>query len=265
MGNKEVLEEKKRERIGQINQNRFGTTLKIINYVSCHKVLIEFQDDFRYKTWITYGQFLNGEIKNPFDKSVFGAGYIGVGDCICKTNNVYCKEYIAWSEMLRRCYAPNADKKWPTYANCTVCDEWHNFQNFSQWYSEHWYETAENKLYVDKDILYKGNKIYSPKTCLLVPARINTLIVAHQGGRGEYPLGVSYNKARKKYEVQLTKNKNGNKLHVHGGMYDSAEEAFYAYKAQKEAYIKEVADEYKYIIPQKVYEALYRYKIEITD
>jgi hypothetical protein len=33
----------------------------------------------------------------------------------------------------------------------------------------------------------------------------------------------------------------------------------------KENYIKQVADEYKDLIPQKVYEALYRYEVEIND
>ena len=43
------------------------------------------------------------------------------------------------------------------------------------------------------------------------------------------------------------------------------EEAFRAYKQFKEDYIKQVADEYKDKIPQKLYDAMYNYKVDITD
>jgi hypothetical protein len=33
----------------------------------------------------------------------------------------------------------------------------------------------------------------------------------------------------------------------------------------KESYIKEIADKWKYKIADKVYQALYNYKVEITD
>lgn len=46
---------------------------------------------------------------------------------------------------------------------------------------------------------------------------------------------------------------------------DQVEEAFLTYKRFKENYIKQVADEYKNLIPDKVYQALYNYKVEITD
>lgn len=47
--------------------------------------------------------------------------------------------------------------------------------------------------------------------------------------------------------------------------FDTLEEAFYSYKNFKERYIKQVANEYKDKIPQKVYDAMYRYEIKITD
>jgi uncharacterized UPF0160 family protein len=37
------------------------------------------------------------------------------------------------------------------------------------------------------------------------------------------------------------------------------------YKHFKEKYIKEIADKYKEKIPSKLYEAMYRYEVEITD
>ena len=47
------------------------------------------------------------------------------------------------------------------------------------------------------------------------------------------------------------------------GIYDTVEETFAAYAKAKEDIIKQVADEYKNIIPQNVYDALYNYKLDI--
>ena len=46
---------------------------------------------------------------------------------------------------------------------------------------------------------------------------------------------------------------------------DKPFQAFTCYKQFKENYIKQVADEYKDLIPQEVYEALYKYEVEIND
>ena len=37
------------------------------------------------------------------------------------------------------------------------------------------------------------------------------------------------------------------------------------YKQFKENYIKQVADEYKDLIPEKLYNAMYEYEVEIED
>ena len=47
--------------------------------------------------------------------------------------------------------------------------------------------------------------------------------------------------------------------------FDTPEEAFYVYKEAKEAYIKEVANKWKDQIDPKVYDALMKYQVEITD
>ena len=55
-----------------------------------------------------------------------------------------------------------------------------------------------------------------------------------------------------------------NKL-INLGTFPTIEEAFDAYKIAKEKEIKRIADEYKDKIPQKLYDAMYSYKVEITD
>ena len=163
--------------------------------------------------------------------------------------------------MLERCYDPNYKEKYPSYIGCRVCDEWLNFQNFAEWFENNYYEVDGEKIHLDKDILIKGNKIYSPKTCLLVPQRINDLFVKRDNDRGNSPIGVCSPNKDNKYLVQCLQGDKSRFI----GYYDNELEAFYAYKIAKESYIKEVADEYKDIIPSVVYDALYNYEIEITD
>ena len=114
---------------------------------------------------------------------------------------------------------------------------------------------------LDKDILIKGNKVYGPDTCIFVPQDINKLFTKRNNNRGNYPIGVSYNKQQKKYKSYCNTNSKQNFL----GYYDTPEEAFTIYKQFKENYIKQVADEYKNHIPEKLYNAMYEYEVEIDD
>ena len=150
--------------------------------------------------------------------------------------------------------------KTPSYKDCEVCEEWHNFQNFAKWYDENYYEVKGEKTQIDKDILIKGNKIYSPDKCLFVPQKINLLFVKGSGG-SHLPIGVGECKRTGKYIARLRKNG----TYVTVGRYDNPCEAFLAYKKEKEEYIREMALTYKQLIPTKVYEAVINYKIEIND
>ena len=164
--------------------------------------------------------------------------------------------------MLERCYYEIVQSKQPTYKGCSVCDEWHNFQNFAKWFDENYYQCGNEKTHLDKDILFKKNKIYSPDTCIFVPQKINLLFLKNGKNRGIYPIGVYFEKSRNKYNAHLCAT--GKTI----GRYNAPEEAFQAYKQTKENYIKKVADEYKSKypqFPQKLYEAMYRYEVEIDD
>ena len=163
--------------------------------------------------------------------------------------------------MFFRCYDTKNIKRYPTYQDVSVCEEWHNYQNFAKWFEENYNPEVMEGWHLDKDIIVKGNKIYSPETCCFVPSDINYLITKANSIRGDYPIGVKFNKKRNKFYAILTKY---NKPFL-VGTYTTAEEAFYAYKEAKEAHIKEVADKWKEQITDKVYKSLINYKIEITD
>ena len=159
--------------------------------------------------------------------------------------------------MLERCYSKKKHKKRPTYVESYVDNRWHNFKTFAEWSECNWKHWMDETWHLDKDILIKGNKIYSPETCCFVPRTINTLFTKSEAKRGDYPIGVSKEKNYRKFKATFKK--------TTLGRYTTAEEAFQAYKDAKEKYIKEVADKWKGLISDKVYQAMYNYQVEITD
>ena len=114
---------------------------------------------------------------------------------------------------------------------------------------------------LDKDLLHKGNKIYSPETCVFVPQRINTLICNRALDRGNYPIGVTFKKGLNKYNARC----NVNNERIDLGVFLTEIEAFNTYKHFKESLIKEMADKYKNKIPKILYDAMYKYEININD
>jgi hypothetical protein len=165
--------------------------------------------------------------------------------------------------MLTRCYSEKRREiNYLSYENCTVCEEWHNYQNFKKWYELNYYEIEEEEMELDKDILYKNNKIYSPQTCIFVPYSINLLFI--KPNKRKLPQGVCYDKNRNKYIAQIICiNKNLNKGHISLGRYNTVEEAFFVYKNAKEDYVKQLAEIYKvkYSIPDALYNAMLCYKV----
>lgn len=245
-----------KSRIGEISYNRYGTPMKIIKYENSHKVTIEFQDEYKYKKECYYRSFLIGKILNPYDKIYFNVGCLGE-----ITASSHSKAYSVWRSMLKRCYSKIKDLRTQSYENCIVSDDWLIFKNFCDWYESNYYEVDNEKMCLDKDILIKGNKLYSSDTCMIVPYKINMLFAKCYGHRGEYPIGVSYVKDKNKFRISAS-DLIMNKPKCY---FDTPEETFYVYKEAKENYIKQIADEYKDKIPLKLYEAMYKYVIEITD
>ena len=254
-------------RMGETNISNEGYEMKIIKYNGCMDIWVEFQDEHSANVHAQYSSFKNGEVKNPYHKSVFGVGYLGQGKY--KTMDEYNKHtmiYKTWQRMLKRCYDAYYINKYPSYIDCIVCKEWHNFQSFASWYETNYYEIPNEKMELDKDILIKGNKIYSPETCMFVPKRINILFTKCNAIRGKYPIGVCLNKNVNKFMAYCSfLNENGKKKKKTLGYYNTSEEAFLVYKQFKEKYIRQIANEYKDLIPNKLYEALYRYEVEIND
>ena len=255
-------------RLDEINYNKFGSKIIIKEYRNSLDVDIYFPE----YDWIAknnqYDNFKRGVVRCPYEPRSFNKGYLGEGKYdIYGENTRHNKCYNTWKSMLERCYDEKFQIKQPTYMGCKVCKEWLNFQNFADWYYKNYYKIDNEKMCLDKDILVKGNKIYSPETCVFVPHNINILFIERDKCRGSFPIGVSYHKQHNKYSSNChVYNFDTSKSKLkHLGYYETPEEAFKVYKEFKESYIKQVADYYKNKIPTKLYDALYNYQVEITD
>lgn len=251
---------KAKERIGKTHLNNYGSKMEIVEYKDVHNIWVKF--DNGYVTKCQYTDFQRGDVANPYDKTVFNIGFIGEG--IYKFERNKNKRDVVWRSMISRCYSEKIQLTKPRYLGCVVCEEWHNFQNFAKWFDKNYYEVDSETMDLDKDIIIKNNKIYSPSTCIFAPHRINSLFVKANKSRGNLPIGVHAKNG--KYEISCSTNLIPfyNKKGMSKG-YNTSEEAFNFYKQFKEQYIKDVADTYKNKIPNKLYKAMYEYKVEITD
>lgn len=250
-----------KHRIGEINVNNFGSIIKISNYRSSDDIDVYFPEYDWTNKRATYQSFTKGQVKCPYEPRIYNVGYIGEG--VRDVNDIKTRRcYNTWLHMLERCYSDRYHEEKPSYINCEVCNEWHNFQNFHKWYFENIYEIEGEVIHLDKDIICKGNKIYSPETCIFVPQYINSLLINSTSARGNLPVGVKYDERCGKYQARSN---NGKNKKVSLGYYSTVQEAFNAYKIYKENHIKDTADLYKNKIPKKLYDALYSYVIEIDD
>ena len=245
--------------VGGLYTNSDGCIAKVIEYAKWNNVTIEFQDKHRFKKVVRADSIKNGSFRNPYYKSLLGVGYIGVGRHKPKENGKKSQVYIHWTGMMTRGYSVRYTALKPSYMGCTVCEEWHNLQTFADWLEEQ--IGFGEGFHLDKDLLLKGNKIYSPETCVLVPNNLNVLLTSAKSKRGVLPIGVSYHKIKGKYCSSV---RNNNVL-KHLGVFSTPEDAFYAYKEAKESHIKELANQYKDQIDLRACNALMSWEVNIDD
>ena len=187
---------------------------------------------------------------------------VGVNDWVgnVKVGGKMIWEYTLWIDMLKRCFSEKYKQKKPTYEGVTCSKEWLLMTAFVEDVSQmKGYDLSGWQL--DKDILQKSNKLYSKDTCCFVPAEINLLLTKSDKARGEYPIGVYFEKRDSKVVARL--NINGKRKFL--GYFNTAEEAFQAYKLAKEAQIKVVAQKWKHLLDNRVFQALMSYEVAIDD
>lgn len=237
---------------GDIFTNYQGCRAIVLSYKDNKDILIEFLDDYVYRRSVQSVTLRSGGFKNLLYPSVLGVGCIGIGKYPSREDGKLTRAYNTWMNMLKRCYDQNVKKRLPTYKDCKVCDSWLNFQNFAKWFDNNKYKMDGYEI--DKDLIKKGNKLYSPNTCALIPKNLNLLLLTPI--TKTLPAGVSKN--GKNFRARYN-NISGDNIHI--GTFKTAEEAHQTYVVAKEAHVKEVANEWRGRIDERVYNALMEWTV----
>lgn len=190
-------------------------------------------------------------------KLIHGVGEYVVGGYVAYADGKNTREYRLWYNMLQRCYSAKFHEKCPTYVECSVSEDFKDFQKFASWANAQPGYGSEGAQ-LDKDLLVSDNKVYGSETCVFLPRCINTLLTSSGASRGKWPVGVHAYKDR--YLAQVSA---GRKIHL--GLFPTPEAAFAVYKQAKEAVIKQCAEGCKDQLDSRAYDALMAYEILITD
>lgn len=170
------------------------------------------------------------------------------------------KESHLWRAMLQRCYDPSAIKRRSDYSDCYVSENFKSYSYFYEWCQNQIGFNVDN-FSLDKDLLVKGNRVYSEENCLFLPTRINVALSKGTRQESELPIGVYFNKNTKRFVARCSLN--GKTTYIASSLCPI--EAFNKYKSFKEDYLKLLANEYKDAIDPRAYNALMNYTVEITD
>ena len=190
-------------------------------------------------------------------KLIYGVG-VNDGRYPTRLNGKKLKEYILWRGLLERCYSPESPMKNPTYLGCQASEGFKSYSYFRNW-CQGQIGFGQEGYHLDKDLIFKGNKLYSENTCLFLPSQLNTLLISCKAARGKLPVGVAAHQG--KFQAYCCTDKPS--LYI--GYFNTPEEAFYAYKQVKEAFIKRQAEKWKALIDPRAFAALMAYTVSITD
>jgi hypothetical protein len=205
-------------------------------------------------------------VEDDMSRLVYGVGLNDQTYAAKQEDGTYDKSYKLWVGMLERCYSKTLHIKYPAYAHCSVYGEFKHYTYFREWccVQEGYKRQDSNGRYyqLDKDILVKGNKVYSEDTCIFIPPALNLILIKNDAIRGQYPVGIHKQTIGDKYIVHAP-DENGKRVYC--GSFVTVEEAFLTYKKLKESWIRKLTESYKGSIDNRAYEALMNYQVEITD
>lgn len=247
-------------KVGDVFITNAGFTAEIVEYIGAYEVKIKFSEPEEHYRWCRIGDLRKGKVTNFLARTWYGVGYLGSPDYpLSPRGEKVCGS--TWAHMLERCYDyKNKSSKYPSYEGCFVNSDWHNFQNFADfYYSDPWRQEGWS---LDKDIIQRGNKEYGADKCAFIPKELNNLLGTSKSKRGDCLIGVTKvkevaNKHRPFWARVVDRDK------VYSRYFDSELEAFYFYKENKERIIKERAEKYDGIVDPRVLESLMNWSIEI--
>jgi len=191
-----------------------------------------------------------GVYKYPFHPSVHGKGYIGVGEYKTSINGKHTKVYQVWRSMLRRVYDEKYLIKYPTYRNATICKEWHNFQVFAKWVSEE--SNFREGWQLDKDLMSKDTKGYSPETCTFISQKLNSFLANNRLTNTSGTTGVIWLKRDKKWWCRICIDGENKNL----GYFKDKQEAANVYMEARAIEVEKLKELYKDTLPKEILEKI---------
>lgn len=238
-------------KVGEIYPTKIGGDVEVLEYINCDKVLVRFLDGTDYERYAIAGHIRRGIVYNPYRPCYSGVGYIGETE-----NPKNSPFYSSWVHMLDRCNKnPDENKNYRFYRDVEVKKDWYNFTNFKMWSEKQRYIKG---WHLDKDLISNGKKLYSPETCVYLPQEINKMIMGSEMSRSKSdPIGMYEAKQSGKFIVRVGKK--------YIGSFPNKEDAFRAYKENKESAFKEIAEKYKGLISDEAYYALYCRQVMLND
>lgn len=238
-------------KVGDVVTSTKGHTAVVVEYVNNKNVTIEYPSGHREVHQginLTKGRFKDRALPSTHTFGTLGYDPLDVKD----------QSYVTWSNMLRRVYFPKAGAEEFAYNGCSVSDGWLYYPNFKKWFEG---QVFEKGYHLDKDLLKKGNTIYHPDFCLFLPQQINKFLGNRSRSRGQWPVGVSYDKSTEKWDAKLSVDSRS----VYLGLFSSPEKAFAAYKIAKESESKRLAVFWQSRIDPRAFDALNRFEVQIDD
>ena len=190
--------------VGKVCKSLNSGDFKILKYNNARDVEIQFLKT-GYRKVAEMKEVKTGSIKDPYSPSVYGVGVIGTKYLVSEDGRD-TKEYTLWNNMLNRCYNDTYKNKNQTYTGCEASENFKSYEYFYEWCNEQ-VGFGNEGWHLDKDLLVKGNKIYSEDTCVFLPHEINQILVKRTASRGNHLIGVYYHKRGKVFMAQVSKNK----------------------------------------------------------
>lgn len=210
-----------------------------------------------FKRWVKDSSMYNGNLRDPYHPTVAGIGYIGDGQYSAQDRQIDKPCFDRWYHMINRCYNPEE----PSYkfyggVGVTVCDEWHCFQNFAEWYNKNSVDGYD----LDKDLLSKDSRVYGPNTCCFIPREINRLIVSDRKRKSNKHLPIGVIVGSNGYKAKVKNHFTGKEEYY--GPFESYEEPAEIYKRRKLELVRETVESYysNGLLSDLAYEALLRWE-----
>lgn len=255
---------------GQEYISNFGERFEVVKYYNSRNIWIRFLDNPNYTPDLcikvsSSNYILKGSVRNPYRVNSYG-GIFGIEYSSQLEDKRLCPFYNKWKGILERCFSKTYHKNKPTYKDCCVSTYFKYFPNFKNW-CLHYLQDLEDKditnYEIDKDLIFKGNKVYSEITCNLIPRELNVILTNRKRFRGDYKVGVTYHQRDKHFRASISIK--GKIVFI--GSFDTEDEAFLEYKNYKEDYLKHLGEYYynKGLINKQVKFLVDSFKVEELD